>query len=394
MLHNNDCRRLVTLDKLNILNTARDDRLDRVTRTVQRLFDAPIALITSIDVNCQNLRSCQGLAIADAARGISFCSFCEDAVLSNEILVIPDALLDPRIADNPLVSGEPCIRFYAARSLAADGRKLGVLCILDRQPRQMSDADLWALDDLGVWAERELLAADQAQQVMRLKAEFLANVNHEMRTPMNAILGMTDLLLDTDLDDRQREFVLTIRTGGNALLKSITDILDFSTMKGELLDFPALEISPTTVQPRRPEPVAAQQETKWRILLAEDHAVNRRLTSLQLEHFGYEVDAVTNGKQAVQAIVDNPHRAYGLILMDCQMPKMDGWEATRKIRQIEAASGMHIPIIAMTANTTDRDRQACFAAGMDDYVTKPVDLDRLGELLRRWLAVHANAPQE
>ncbi len=125
------------------------------------------------------------------------------------------------------------------------------------------------------------------------------------------------------------------------------------------------------------------QEQTDHILLVEDNEVNQRLALLQLQQLGYMSHAVSTGKEAIEAVERN---AYRLILMDCQMPEMDGYEATRIIRKSDALKGRHTPIIAMTANALEEDRNACIAAGMDDYIAKPVDIEHLFEVLDHWLA--------
>ncbi len=121
-----------------------------------------------------------------------------------------------------------------------------------------------------------------------------------------------------------------------------------------------------------------------RILLAEDNPINQRLTILQLERLGYVAKAVADGRAAVDAVIEDPE-AFDLLLMDCQMPVMDGFQAARVIRRAEPAD-RHLPIIAMTANAMRGDREACLAAGMDDYLSKPVRPTELDPILRRWLA--------
>lgn len=118
------------------------------------------------------------------------------------------------------------------------------------------------------------------------------------------------------------------------------------------------------------------------VLLAEDHPANQMVAELQLSELGFSTHIVSNGKEAVEAIKNN---RYDLILMDCQMPDMDGYEATAEIRKFEQLTGKRTPIIAMTAHAMVGDRDACLAAGMDDYISKPVELGALRKVLSAWL---------
>ncbi len=138
-------------------------------------------------------------------------------------------------------------------------------------------------------------------------------------------------------------------------------------------------------------------ESAPRILVAEDNLINQKLTIRILEKLGYQSDVVENGQEALAALAKG---SYALVLMDCQMPVVDGFEATKLLRQREATdqesttpdfcTTRHIPIVALTANAMRGDRERCLAAGMDDYLTKPVRKDDLKGVLERWipLSVH------
>jgi len=121
------------------------------------------------------------------------------------------------------------------------------------------------------------------------------------------------------------------------------------------------------------------------ILLVEDHPANQVVMRQQLARLGYQMTLATDGREALERLA-LPNHGYQLVLMDCQMPQMDGFETTRCIREREQTQGGHLPIIAMTAQALKGDRERCIAAGMDDYVSKPVSLTALRQVLTRWLS--------
>ncbi len=129
-----------------------------------------------------------------------------------------------------------------------------------------------------------------------------------------------------------------------------------------------------------------------RVLVAEDNEVNQELARSMLESVGAHVTIVPNGREAVEAIADSPlddvNDPYALILMDCQMPELDGYAATAAIRAFEARAGRpRLPIVALTANALEGDRERCLEAEMDDYISKPFTRDQLVEVLERWLPI-------
>jgi signal transduction histidine kinase/DNA-binding response OmpR family regulator len=147
----------------------------------------------------------------------------------------------------------------------------------------------------------------------------------------------------------------------------------------------ALDPSPVTVRSSPVPPTAPSEPTaparSLRVLVAEDHAVNQIVVVRMLEKAGHRADLAANGREAVEALARG---AYDLVLMDCQMPEMDGFAASRAIRADEAGTGRHVPIVALTANATQGDREQCLAAGMDDYLAKPITAATLRAALTRW----------
>jgi two-component system sensor histidine kinase/response regulator len=130
--------------------------------------------------------------------------------------------------------------------------------------------------------------------------------------------------------------------------------------------------------------IAEQKHQRVRILVAEDNPMNQKLVVILLKKAGYSVDAVENGRRAIQSL---KLKAYDLILMDVQMPEMKGFEATQLIREMEGEA-KHTPIIAMTAHAMKGDRERCLQAGMDDYISKPIEPQELFHAIDKWTKSH------
>jgi PAS domain S-box-containing protein len=145
-----------------------------------------------------------------------------------------------------------------------------------------------------------------------------------------------------------------------------------------------LQMEPSSdISDNEPTARAAGPTERGIVLLVEDNTMNQLVATRMLAKLGYRCDVANNGQEALGFIAAGD---YDAVLMDCQMPVMDGYEATRRLRLTETGSGRHLPVVAMTAAAMQGDREACLEAGMDDYITKPIRIETIDETLNRWIA--------
>ena len=226
----------------------------------------------------------------------------------------------------------------------------------------------------------ELAAAKSAAESANgAKTVFLRSVSHEMRTPLNAILGLTHLAQEEAAPGLQQHRLGQVTTAAQHLLKLINEVLERARSDA---GGPA-GTAPNSAQPaspRVPADAPLPQFDGERLLLAEDEAVNQIVAAGILERAGLVVDVAENGAQALRMATTQP---YALVLMDLQMPEMDGLAATRAIRA--TPEGQNLPIVALSAFAFDEDRQRCLEAGMNDHISKPVNPAELLHTVRRWL---------
>jgi class 3 adenylate cyclase len=211
-LPENEAARQEELYRLNILDTPAEERFDRIVRLTRRLFDVPISYVSLVDRDRQWLKSKIGIEVQSTSRDISMCGH---AILQDKPLVIPDARKDHRFAGNPLVIGEPFVRFYAGQPLhGPTGLKVGTLCIVDQKPRTFGSHELELLHELTMLVERELEMGDviKAQsEAIKIKDELarsqaeLARTVDELQASKQQTEEMLHSILPSDLADELRE---------------------------------------------------------------------------------------------------------------------------------------------------------------------------------------------
>jgi CheY-like chemotaxis protein/HPt (histidine-containing phosphotransfer) domain-containing protein len=205
------------------------------------------------------------------------------------------------------------------------------------------------------------------------------------RIKTDPLLALTPLIMLSSLGERVRG-----QEGGQ---EWITATLAKPVRQSQLYDCIASVIGASATSASRgsgiPQGlVESQPPLRAHVLIAEDNAVNQKVAVRTLEKLGCRVDVAANGREAVEAL---SRHTYDCIFMDCQMPEMDGYEATAAIRQRQADGDAHVPIIAMTAHAMPGDRERCLVAGMDDYVSKPAKPDDLLAILRKWVQSSGNS---
>ncbi|WP_371504647.1 ATP-binding protein [Nitrosopumilus adriaticus] len=257
--------RIQALHELEILDTPPEERFDRITKIAQIMFDVPIALVSLVDSNRQWFKSCAGLSARETPRSMSFCSH---AILNEDIMTIEDATKDNRFSDNPLVTGDPFIRFYAGKPIRGlDNKMLGTLCIIDKKPRVFSKADKSVLTDLANWVENEFKTSiltkslkNTTENLVKVQQELLdqnknlelkikektnqilkqdrvttvasmsSRLAHDLRNPLQVIQISSELLreeLEKHMDEGMKKRCGNLQSSILEINRIIEDVLEF-----------------------------------------------------------------------------------------------------------------------------------------------------------------------
>ncbi len=244
--------RAAAIARYAILDTARESEFDDIVEIAAEICGTPVSLITLIDHDRQWFKAEHGAGISETPLNQSM---CRKLIHLGEVAVVPDASKDTRFDDNPLVSGDMHIRFYAGAPLETpDGVPIGMLCVIDTQPRDLTAQQSLMLRALArqVMVQLELRKAlrdqtiisgqleearNKADEENAAKTEFLANISHEIRNPMNAILGISGILgMSGPLNEKQQQFVKTLKMSADNLLTLVNDLLDISKIEARSLE--------------------------------------------------------------------------------------------------------------------------------------------------------------
>ena len=201
--------------------------------------------------------------------------------------------------------------------------------------------------------------------------QFLVDISHQVRTPLNSIIGFSTAMLEMERNEQDKEFLEAIKTSGEKILELIDGKL---SGQGIISDAGPAKVTPVKKPLTR---VHFSEIMKMKILLVEDDIFNIKLVEHLFSEYGMKADVALNGKLAVEKIANNK---YDLVLMDMEMPEMDGYEATIYTRK---QLNNNVPIIALTAHAMAGEREKCLQMGMNDYITKPINANHLFEIIYR-----------
>ena len=230
-------------------------------------------------------------------------------------------------------------------------------------------------------AERLEQALESVREANETKTRFLGKISHNLRTPLNAVVGFTSLA-KINIDDRDKtvDYLEKIENSSSLLLRILNDILDITKAERGDIKFTE-EIFDTGKEIEVDDSILEGK----RILVVDDQAVNRVIVKEMLKRYGIIVDEAEDGRDALQK-VESADERYDAILMDVQMPVMNGYEATERIRAMDDLAKASIPIFAMTADAFADDKIKARNSGMNEHIAKPIDINIVVELIKKFIS--------
>ena len=233
--------------------------------------------------------------------------------------------------------------------------------------------------------------AEIAEEINKAKRMFLSNMSHEMRTPLNVILGLTYFMLeDENLALNFKENLTKISIAGNTLLGQITDVLNNSTNSLEFGNTtPIGEHSTDEEKPTIKKKPIRPDLSYAKVLVVDDMQVNLDVAAALLGKYKMQVDCVLNGEEAIERIYSG-QKFYNAIFMDYMMPGMDGIETATSIRHLGTEYAQKIPIIALTANAIAGTEDMFYVNGFQDFLSKPIDIMKLDTVVLKWIPFYCS----
>ncbi|WP_229069008.1 GAF domain-containing sensor histidine kinase [Actinoplanes sp. DH11] len=245
-----EAQRVAALHETRVLDTERDRDFDDIALLAMEVCGTPIGLVSLVDSDRQWCKAKVGFELDGTSRDMSFCTH---AVADRQLMEVGDTTADPRFADNPLVTGHG-VRFYAGAPLMLQGgHVIGTVCVLDREPGQLSAPQRRALRalarhaaallDLRRYASTAAQSTQRLRELDRLMESFLSNVSHELRTPLTTIRGYLEMMLDAEYDPvSARRFLSTMQRNADRLLRLIDDLLQVARLREQDIDLNRVEI--------------------------------------------------------------------------------------------------------------------------------------------------------
>ena len=241
--------RLECLIKYEILDTLSDANLDEITKLASLICQTEISLISLIDEKRQWFKSNNGMKFSETERKSSFCNH---SIQQYDIYEINDAQKNPLFSNNPFVTGDPFIRFYAGMPLTSpEGYNIGTLCVIDQKPKKLNDYQKLSLKvlskqiinylELKIKMKELEILHEKSLLLTKANEEFMTKFSHELKTPLNVIYGFTQILLDSNLTYKQKEDANIIMTNVESLNKMINDILEISKIDSGKINKDSLE---------------------------------------------------------------------------------------------------------------------------------------------------------